>query len=115
MKFEHVHPKTTHIPFNGKIIQVSGLPKEIINEIQTLDRLLQDKIDCLYELEKVEIAALLKTSQIHQLLLSHFKEDAPNTATEATANQEELERVTVLKAGIEKLKKDYEKTGSKKK
>lgn len=88
MKFNFKHEKTTIIPIEGSLVQVSNLPDELKNEVETLDRLLQDKIGVLYELEKVELATLVKTQQIQQMV-SAFVKKIKEDQRAAEVNKEE--------------------------
>lgn len=69
--------KTLVFKFNDKSLLVTDLPEAIQNEIATLDRFKQDKINIMYELEKVELATYAKLTQLNRLVEQHFakKED----------------------------------------
>jgi DNA repair protein RadC len=100
MKFNAVHERTTVIPVDNQLVQVSDLPQEVRNEVTTLDRLLQDKLDAIYRLETIELAAVVKSQQVHALvsqLVKKAKDDQEATQQKAAndaAVQQELSKLS---------------------
>lgn len=99
MKFNFLHEKTTVWQLDNQVIQISNLPEEYRNEVATLDKLFEDKLKAIYELEKIELAAMVKSQQIHALisqLVKKSKEDqeaAAQTAANDAAVQGELNKL----------------------
>lgn len=85
MKFNFKHEKTTVWQLDNQFIQVSNLPDEYKNEIATFDRLMEDKLEAIYQVEKIELAAMLKGQQIHALIAQLVKK--ANEEQEAAAKQ----------------------------
>lgn len=71
--------KSTVINFKNSPIAVISLPESIQNEIATFDRINQDKVDAMYELEKLELASYAKLTHINNLLEKHFENNDNGT------------------------------------
>lgn len=63
-----VHQTVTVTKEDGTVISVHQLPEAVRNEIETLDRFKQKKMDIVQELEIIELAILAKTAQISRLV-----------------------------------------------
>lgn len=96
MKFSFVHEKTTVWQVDNQVVQVSNLPEELRNEIATLDKLYQDKIEAIYRLETVELAAVVKAQQIHALVAQLVKKSQENQATAANNDAEVQQELNKL-------------------
>ena len=92
MKFNFTHEKTTVLPVDNQLVQVSNLPEELRNEIATYDRLMQDKLDCVYDLEKIELAGIVKLQQIQALVSQLLKKQKEDQEAAQAANQPEVQR-----------------------
>ena len=66
--------KTQILQHNDKQILISTLPESIRFEIETWDRYRQDRLNCAYELEKIELALKLKSMMITNMMDSQFKQ-----------------------------------------
>lgn len=73
MKHPLTIDKSVAITFKDKKILVDELPDDLKYEIHTLDKMNQDKINLLYELEKLELAAQTKKIQINKLLIDFYE------------------------------------------
>lgn len=91
------HESTLIIDYNDEKIAVSTLPKQIQNEIATLDRINQEKIDALYELEKLQLAYQSKKIHINQLLEKIFtKEEVVNNDDSKKEKKEKKDKKVVV-------------------
>jgi hypothetical protein len=88
MKFNFTHEKTTFIPVDNQVVQVSSLPTELQNEVETLDRLLQEKIEAIYKLETIELASMVKSSQVQQLVTAYVNQAKAQQAANAEVAKE---------------------------
>ena len=68
MKTKLIAPKTTTIKIKDAEVAVYKLPEDVQNEIETLDKIRQDYIDKVYEVEILELALKAKISQINSML-----------------------------------------------
>lgn len=93
MKFNHTHEKTTVWTVENQIILVSNLPEELRNEIATWDRLQQEKLDAMYNLEKADMAAVVKAQQIHVLINQVIKKTQETQNNNGTEIQKELDKL----------------------
>ena len=76
--------KSLIISFNKEKIMTNSLPENIQNEIATLDKLRQDRVDAMYELEKCELAVQFKMVLLDKMLKDHFKIEEKAEKTEET-------------------------------
>ena len=72
--------ETKVLTINGENVKVSALPDEIINEVQTLDRMRQEYVDAAYKLEVLSLAIAAKTQQISAELKQTIEEKAKSVA-----------------------------------
>lgn len=88
MKFSFIHEKTTVLQVDGQLVQVSGLPEELKNEVATADRMIEDKLDAVYRLETVELALHIKLQQIQATISELLKKNKEAKQQEAEVKQE---------------------------
>lgn len=73
MNISSVAEKTNYIKVDEKEVKVSSLAEPIRFEIETLDRLLQKRLDALQEMEYVELAIKAKQAHVSQLVRDSLK------------------------------------------
>ena len=79
-------PETKTLTINGQTVKVSALPDEIINEIQTLDKMRQDYVDVGYQLEILNLAILAKSQQISKEI-SELTNKQPTAQTDDSTQE----------------------------
>jgi hypothetical protein len=81
MNFSIEAEKTNYIKMDDKEVKVSALPESARFEVETLDRLLQKRLNALQELEYIELAIKAKQAQLRQIVTDMFppkeKEEEP--------------------------------------
>lgn len=80
--------KSIVIKYKDQQLAVNGLPENIQNEIATLDKFRQDKIDLAYEMEKVDLAIQFKIIMLNKLINDNFDPPKVNTKEEDSSEQE---------------------------
>lgn len=70
------------IKFKDQNLLVDELPEHIKNEIATLDKMRQDKLDITYNLDVIESALQFKMLYINKLLQDHFSHPVHETVTQ---------------------------------
>lgn len=75
MNISNIAEKTNYIKMDDKEVKVSSLPESARFEVETLDRLLQRRLDTLQELEYIELAIKAKQAQLRQIVTNLFSSD----------------------------------------
>jgi hypothetical protein len=72
--------KTNYIKMDNREVKVSTLPESARFEVETLDRLIQRRLNTLQELEYIELAIKAKQAQLRQIVTDLFpvKEEQDN-------------------------------------
>ena len=96
MKFNATHEKTTVIQVENQLVQVSNLPEEVKNEVATMDRLLQDRLDRIYALETTELAAVVKTQQVNAMVAQLVNKAKADEQEALARNKQDAEVQTEL-------------------
>jgi glutamate synthase domain-containing protein 1 len=72
MNISNIAEKTNYLKMDNKEVKVSTLPESARFEVDTLDRLMQKRLDTLQELEFVELAIKAKQAQLRQIVIDLF-------------------------------------------